>query len=82
MCKDVIAPAPGYVDVVQKIEVDLRRVESYLEHEVKTEDMRRGIIEAERRLDMARRQRKERLSRVWERFYGAWGPGVKGGKKK
>lgn len=82
LCKDVIAPAPGYVDAVLKIEQDLAKMEKYLEQGIQKAEMGRAIVERSKRLDVTKRQRKEGLLRVWERFYGAWGPGVRGGRKE
>lgn len=52
------------------------KMENYLKEGVQVEEMKRGIVEGRRRLEATRRLKRERLEMVWERFYGAWGPGL------
>lgn len=73
--RDILAP----VDTVAKLEADIEKMEKYVELGIKVEETQKSLTEARNRLGFMRGNRKENVKKVRERFYGAWGPGVKAG---
>lgn len=78
MVRDILAP----VDTVARLQADIAKMEKYVELGIKLEETQKSLTEARNRLGLMRGHRQENVKKVWERFYGAWGPGVRAGGAK
>lgn len=70
------------VESVAKLEADIVKMEKYIKLNIKVEETRKSLTEARNRLWLMRGNRQKNVKKVWERFYGAWGPGAKSGKAR
>lgn len=79
MFRDIVAPA----EPVAKLEADIAKREKDMELGIQVKETERILVEARNRSGLMTRNRQGNVKKVWERFYGTWGPGVKsGGVKK
>ena len=76
MVRDIVAP----LEALAKFEADITKMEKYTELGIKVEETTKRLNEARKRLQLMKGNRQENVKKVWERFYGAWGPGAKAGR--
>lgn len=70
------------VKSVAKLEADIAKMEKYVELGIKVEETQKSLTEAKNRLGLMKGDRQENVKKVWDRFYGAWGPGAKAGQAR
>lgn len=76
MVRDVAAPP----EALAKLEADITKMERYVGLGIKVEETTKRLNEARNKLQLMKRNGQENVKKIWERFYGAWGPGAKAGR--